>query len=182
MRCFNPGKGVLVLKRILTNSLLERRRQWGLALLIGLQCVLGFHFWNAKPAPIIYGVLVKSPDHYLIAWRTAGSLLDSHEEPDLESAVRFAHSLNLVRVVLPHSPVKLERLTIQPRAGHFVLQWKVSTTPFLNQITFRAEEEANYFADAFRQGAYATSPFGHSILLMPAVGNFESDFLAPFSL
>lgn len=136
--------------------------------LILVQVSLAAGFWNSFSEKPVYGILVKVPGEYLVAWRNSGAMLEFRTISELSAALEFAKTkLQLERSAYA-APARLERLWMEERAGKFVLLWKVVQSPYLHQITFDRKADADYFADSFRRGGYAASTFGHSILLMPS--------------
>lgn len=118
------------------------------------------------PRPLI-GFLLKQGNGYQIAWRTRPKEYHRIEFKSLASALKFATEELELRGSSA-SISEIERVWVQDRAGAFTVLWKTATTPYLNRWTFQRESDAEFIAESFRKGGYFPSPFGHSLLLVPA--------------
>ena len=118
------------------------------------------------------GFLIKNGNSYVVAWRLSKSVYDSRKFSTLKEAVSFAKTdLNLSDSSHPTSNPNLEHLWVEQRFGDYALFWKTTGYRLLHRMTFQSPDDANFFADAFRRGHYTPSPFGHSLLLLPASVN-----------
>lgn len=147
-------------------SLSTGSARWGI--LVGLVIVelLLLSFLQFSSTPVSHAFLIKRGAEYVVFWSQDGEY-EFAAYNELKKAVAFAKTdLGLVKGATTGS-AEIERLWTQDRSGSFVVFWKTFRFPHLNQLTFTRESEARFFAEAFRTGAYAPSPFGHSVLLLP---------------
>lgn len=136
--------------------------------LLGTEVLLltGWRRWEPRAE---VGYLVKLGSRYLVAYRDQNRAMRVSEHASLESALAYSEqSLGLLRGVSATSLDDLEFTWTSKRASGFVVYWKLAYFEPLNRLTFPTERDAQYFYDAFRNGAYSRSPFGHAVLLVPS--------------
>jgi hypothetical protein len=136
-----------------------------LILLVGVVAIRVVMPW---PVPrISVAFLTKQPNYYLVTWRDANGEVRFAEHAGLDETLGFIKDdLHLKVGRNMNSESELEHLWMQDRYGTFVLLWKHSYESLVHQLTFHNEQEAKFFATAFRKGAYSRSVLGHSILLV----------------
>jgi hypothetical protein len=124
--------------------------------------------WKLEAAPAEVGFLTKVGGEFVVAWHPAGGELKSAAYSRLDDALRFVQeTLHLRAGRSFRADIQLENVWQEDRFGNSVVLWKIESFPLLNQMTFQNSNEASFFTEAFRRGAYAPSPFGHSVLLLP---------------
>jgi len=150
-------------------SRISQKSKIGLLIsLIFLQTALAAWLVHKQPNQVNLGYLVKSKNEFIVAWKGNYSTYQYLSFGSLQDALNFARKdLGLKTATNPVRDLELEHVWLEDRFGAFSLLWKTTKLNFLHQLTFQNERVAEYFAQAFRQGAYAPSPFGHSILLLP---------------
>lgn len=145
----------------------RRRSQWLLLALVAETAAVLTYFLTASTGPHL-AFLVKNGGSYLLAWRQAENQYETRTYPSLEEALTFAHDeLGLGAGRNPTLDHELEHIWMEPRAGQSVVFWKEWRQPFLGKLTFQNPADASYFYQAFRNGGYSPSLFGHSLLLTP---------------
>jgi len=86
----------------------------------------------------------------------------------LSDALEFSeNTLDLTNLRNSQMASSLERLWVDDRSGRFVLSWKTHHLAHLNQWTFDSAHDVRFFAQAFKNGGYTPSPFGHALILVP---------------
>ncbi|MBI4405240.1 MAG: hypothetical protein HY537_13845 [Deltaproteobacteria bacterium] len=148
---------------------LRRKQVIILAILLALEFMLALYLLTRDHTATRLGYLVKIGNSYLVAWKKAQSEYGYHSFSNLNEALDYSKQvLGLSEGRPVTSDIELERAWIQDRFGQYVVFWKTSFVPLLLQWSFIKEDDANYFYNAIRRGAYTPSPFGHSIMLIPA--------------
>lgn len=128
----------------------------------------GWHLWEASRINPDSGYLLKVGHKYMLVWTLGQMNYDSLLYPDMGEALAYAREhLNLDVGRYSYGSPELEWLSLDDRSGAYLLQWKTFEVGMLHQLTFWDRAEATRFALAIREGAYAPSPFGHSLLLRP---------------
>lgn len=137
-------------------------------------CLLGNLWLNKQPAQAILGFLIKNGAQYTVAWKQDNNEYHTRTYDTLRDALLFVREdLKLSNGRNPLPDHELEHVWLNNRFGNSVLLWKTLKFSYLNQLTFQNKDDARYFLDAFRQGSYAPSIFGHSILLVPKSSQFN---------
>ena len=147
-------------------------------ILLGLGLIeigVAAYFWLGKqPTPITLGFLGKSGNQYTVAWKAELSNFESRAFGTLPEALRFvSENLKLSQGRNPLTEFELEHTWSTSRFGAHLVFFKTVTSDRLNQMTFESQDNARYFLNAFRHGAYSPSMFGHSILLVPSASTFN---------
>ncbi len=144
-----------------------KTRLWVIGLLALLEAALVGMLWTRSQSRAEMAYLMKVGTKYVLAWKDDTARFDSAVYASLGDAVRFADELGLHRGRNLLDTGDVEYLAFNDRPAGFVVQWKISQQPFLNQLTFNSQAEAKYFADSIKGGSYSPSPFGHSLLFLP---------------
>lgn len=123
--------------------------------------------WSPLPEKRIAhrAFLTKQNDQYILAWRNGVGTVELVQMESLPEILRRANELQLsvAKNIDPGSSV--ESAWVSDRRGSYVLLWKTENDP-LYQMSFYRESDAQFFASAFRQGAYTRSILGHSVLMV----------------
>ncbi len=138
--------------------------------LLVLELTLLGNLWVNRhhPASVVLGFLIKSGSHYTVAWKLDTRDYETRSYETLPEALSFMHQdLKLSEGRNPLPEHELEHAWLNNRFGNYVVLWKTLKYSFVNQLTFQNSDDAKFFLDAFRHGAYAPSIFGHSILFVP---------------
>jgi len=149
------------------------KKQKLIALLVVLVVELIFigYVWVQSKPPPAFALLVKRGNSYLVAWKS-DSGYEKRNHDNLSDAIKFLnYELKLSRGKNPSVGGVLEHMWVQDRFGSYMLMWKTESLSYLNQISFNSRDDATFFANAFRAGSYAVTPFGHSVIFMPAEVN-----------
>lgn len=145
----------------------RRRSEW-LLVVLAVETVLVVTYFLSTPTGPHLGFLVKNGGSYILAWRQAPHEYQTQSYTTLEQALNFAREeLGLTAGRVPTLDHELEHIWLSTRAGQSVLFWKPLRTSILSKLTFENPAEATFFYQAFRNGGYSPSLFGHSILLTP---------------
>lgn len=145
----------------------RRRTFWLLLALFAETSLVAAYFLSTPPGPHL-GFLVKNGGSYLLAWRDASHDYQVQSYATLDQALVFAREeLGLGAGRVPTLDHELEHIWMNTRAGQSIVFWKAWRTPFLSRLTFQNPAEASFFYQAFRNGGYSPSLFGHSVLLTP---------------
>lgn len=144
-------------------------RIWVIASVALLEAVLVGLLWARSKPKAQIGYLVKVGGRYVFAWKDTEAKYDTVVYRELRDAVKYADEELGLRRGTNVLDSDIEYLTLNDQPSGYVVQWKVSQQAFLNQLTFHSQSEAKYFWESIRTGAYAPSPFGHSLLFLPKV-------------
>jgi hypothetical protein len=143
------------------------KKVWLLLTLLLIEAVAGYSLWRSQTPTNRFGYVIKNGDLYIVLWRTTQDEIRTSEYTTLTEALKFARkNLRLNVAGGPNSKV-LEHLWVRNDVGRSILYWKTLDEGYVNRLTFKKESEALLFRQAFLEGAYSTSPIGHSISLMP---------------
>ena len=121
---------------------------------------------NPSPSRATRAFLTKQQDHFLLAWKDEFGAVDIVKMDSLNDTLAYAYQelgLQLGRNFDPRASI--ENVWMDHRSGTYVVLWKADSEDLLNQISFFNQSEAQFFARAFRSGAYSRSIVGHSVLL-----------------
>lgn len=140
-----------------------------IAFLLLIEICVGALIWQkAKPVPA-QGYVVKNGNAYLLLWRNSDKSMDSSRHNSLQEALDFADQ-NLGMKIGPNPTSHDAATHVWAREDHGkkMVFWETENLPVLHRLTFKRPYEASVFENAFKSGAYSTSPYGHSISLVPA--------------
>lgn len=119
------------------------------------------------------GSLVKSGQEYHFGWLNELGEFRIVIHPSIEKALSFAQKeLGLQPGRNPLYDDNMERIWQSVRKDKFVVLWKRFDLEFLHQLSFDSRRDADFFEQMFKQGAYSTSPLGHSVNFIPAETHF----------
>lgn len=137
-----------------------------LAGLLIFEFVLLTLFFYRTQEKVKRAFLIKNGKSYIIAWQNDEKINQKIEVETLKEALEYASSY-LKLFPTRQNIFELEHSWLADRDGKFVLFWKNAGYPFLHHLTFDTEKEAKFYFEAYRNGIYMPSPYGHSLLLLP---------------
>jgi hypothetical protein len=138
----------------------------GLFVIIVVEIFLGTFLWSNTKHQATSGYIVKNGNSYVLLWKNKDNTLEEKKYAFLHEALQFAQKdLGLQMGSNPNFTGNVEGVWEREDIGKHMVFWKTSDINILHRLTFRRATEAKYFADAFKRGAYSTSPLGHSIFL-----------------
>lgn len=112
--------------------------------------------------------LAKHGEKFVVAYKDRDENVGVLAFDSLEEALRNLKELRLeMTPSLASFNFPMEHAWLRKDIGKTVLYWKFSGREDLNKITFQSEKDAEFFASAFKQGAYSPSPLGHSLYFLP---------------
>ena len=111
--------------------------------------------------------LIKSGERYLLAWKDSYQVAGMQFFDSTEAALTFARTTLELSPKAQATDDNIEAIWVRKDFNRTILYWKTSNVEFVNRLTFRDQKDAQFFENAFRRGAYVTSPIGHSINFMP---------------
>ncbi|NDD05147.1 MAG: hypothetical protein EB078_09580, partial [Proteobacteria bacterium] len=123
---------------------------------------------QAKPAAL-RGALIKNGSEYVLRWENSDKTVEAKSFVSPIVAINYAkHVLNLQPGSNPEYKDAVENVWVRKEMGKAVLLWKTAGLPWVNRLTFSEDSHIQVFEHGFKNGAYSTSPIGHSLSLIQA--------------
>ena len=145
-----------------------KKKLVGLSVIIAIEIVLVGILWSKTTPSPNHGFIIKSGNSYVLLWRNQDNTFEGKKYGQLRDALSFAgQNLKLKAAHNPEFPGIIERVWEREDIGKHLVFWKTTELNILHRLTFQNISEARVFADAFKHGAYTTSPYGHAIFLAP---------------
>jgi len=134
---------------------------------IAIEALYFVLLWKISDHKIDYAYLIKDGTKYVALFRVD----NSYESKKYDTLFEAVSSLNEEGLTLHRGQLvnfEIEYLSLGEFRGYFELKWKLFNINFFNRLTFKNKNEALFFEQALKKGAYSPSPFGHSLLFIPA--------------
>lgn len=137
-------------------------------LFLVVELAVGAFYWHKSEPVATQGFLIKNGNAYIVLWKNKDRTMESMRYDSLKAALEFAdQELEMAIGPNPTTQDSAQQVWMREDFGKQLVFWQTENVAELHRLTFRQAWEANIFATAFKTGAYSTSPYGHSISLIP---------------
>lgn len=146
----------------------RKYRVLALLILIAFEIVFGAYTYLTTKEVVSQAYIVKDGSLYILLWKGPNNDTNSRHYSYLHQALQFANDeLDLQLGPNPNSRTTVASVWSRDDLGKRMIYWTTEEYRFPNRLSFNRHYEAEVYNAAFKRGAYTTSPFGHSLSLVP---------------
>lgn len=139
-----------------------------LLVLLVVEILFGIYTYHSAKERAGQAYVVKNGNSYILLWKGTGNETFAKHYSYLHQALQYAYDeLELQIGKNPHYAPSVDTVWFRDDIGKRMIFWTTSEASAANRLTFNRTYEADIYHAAFKSGAYTTSPFGHSLSLVP---------------
>lgn len=146
----------------------QKRKILSLCVLIFVEVAFGLFTYYSTRAQLAQAYIVKNGNSYILLWKGTGNETYAKHYSYLHQALQYAQDeLDMQIGKNPNYLPSVETVWSRDDIGKRMVFWTTSEVAAAQRLSFSRTYEADVYQAAFKKGAYTTSPFGHSLSLVP---------------